>query len=47
MPTGVAGAARAAVNAVLRGLAPPRPTKVEIDNGAKVAAKYEGKGESP
>jgi branched-chain amino acid transport system permease protein len=47
MPTGVAGAARAAVTAVLRGLAPPRPTKVEIDNGAKVAAKYEGKGESP
>jgi branched-chain amino acid transport system permease protein len=47
MPTGVAGAARAAVNAVLRGLAPPRPTKVEIDNGAKIAAKYEGKGESP
>jgi branched-chain amino acid transport system permease protein len=47
MPTGVAGAARAAANAVLRGLAPSRPTKVEIDDGANIAAKYEGKGESP
>jgi branched-chain amino acid transport system permease protein len=47
MPTGVAGAARAAANAVLRGLAPSRRTEVENDGGANIAGKYEEKGESP
>jgi branched-chain amino acid transport system permease protein len=47
MPMGAAGALRAAANAVLRGLAPPRPVPIENDGGANVAAKYEGKGESP
>jgi len=47
LPTGVAGAARAAARALSGGLASSRPAKVEIDNGANVAANYEGKGESP
>jgi len=47
LPTGVAGAARAAARALGGGLAPSPPAKVEIDNGANVAANYEGKGESP
>ena len=47
MPTGVAGGARAATNAVMRWLASSRPIEVANDGGADVAAKYEGKGESP
>src|SRR5208282_5394225 len=40
MPTGVAGAARAAANAVVRRLAPSRRTEVENDGGANAAANY-------
>jgi len=47
LPTGAAGAARAAANAVLGALAPSLRMKVENDDGANVAAKCEGKGESP
>jgi branched-chain amino acid transport system permease protein len=47
MPMGAAGALRAAANAVWRGLAPSRRVQLENDGGANVAAKYEGKGESP
>jgi hypothetical protein len=47
MPMGVAGALRAAANAVWRGRAPSRRVQLENDGGANVAAKYEGKGESP
>ena len=43
MPTGVAGAARAAA----RALTSSRQAKVEKNGGANVAAKYEGKGEAP
>ena len=46
MPTGVAGALRAAANAV-RGFAPSRRVQLGNDGGANVAAKYEGKGKSP
>jgi hypothetical protein len=42
MPTGVAGAARAAA----RALTPSRQPKVETD-GVNVAVNYEGKGEAP
>jgi hypothetical protein len=47
MPTGVAGAARAAANAVLRASSPPRGAEVDKDSGANVAANYGGKEESP
>jgi branched-chain amino acid transport system permease protein len=43
LPTGAAGAARAAV----RALASSRQAKVEKGGGADVVANYEGKGESP
>jgi branched-chain amino acid transport system permease protein len=47
MPMGAAGAARAAANAVFRGLAPSRRAEVDKDSGANVAANYGGKEESP
>jgi branched-chain amino acid transport system permease protein len=43
LPTGAAGAARAAA----RAFASSRQAKVEKSGGADVAANYEGKGESP
>ena len=47
MPTGVAGAARAAARTVARAMAPSRRAEAEIDGGANAVAKYEGKGVSP
>jgi branched-chain amino acid transport system permease protein len=47
MPTGAAGAARAAANAVFRALVPSRRAEVDKDSGANVAANYGGKEESP
>jgi branched-chain amino acid transport system permease protein len=47
MPTGAAGALRAAANAAWRGLGPSRRIQFENDDGANVATKYEGKGEAP
>jgi branched-chain amino acid transport system permease protein len=46
MPTGVAGAARAAMKAVARVLASPQRVKVENGAGAENAAKFGGKEES-
>jgi branched-chain amino acid transport system permease protein len=47
MPTGVAGVARMAADAVLRGRAPSQRAEVDKDSGASVAANYGGKEERP
>ena len=46
LPTGGAGAARAAMKAVARLIAAPGRIKVEDDGGAETAPKFAGKEES-